>query len=415
MSRTLNRLTALEVTKAYKKQMLLDGGGLYLQVTSSSAKSWIFRFQLHGKERQMGLGPYPSISLVDARAQASDCRRCLLKGLDPIKDRDIGRTKATGTSFRLMAERLISTKSPEWKNAKHRQQWCNTLAVYAYPILGEIDVAAITTEDVLRVLEPIWTRIPVTASRLRGRIERVLNVAKTLDQRSGENPARWRGHLENLLPRRTRMAEAHHAALPFAELGDFMTRLRIRGGSAARALEFQILTAVRPSEARLATWSEINFEGRIWKIPASRMKGGKEHRVPLSQAALMLLRGQNPANGDQLIFPGNELRLRPEPRLQLSHDISRTYALSDMAVQQLLRRMGFGHITAHGFRSVFRDWIAEFTDYSGELGELALAHKIPNKVEAAYRRGDQLEKRRSVMEEWAVQCSISVNKPMLVA
>jgi integrase len=383
----LGKLSAVFAARANRPGRYHDGGGLYLQVRSASEKSWLFRF----RRKWMGLGPFRDVSLAEARAAAAKCRKMLLAGIDPLEERRSERMKAkleaiAGTTFRECAERYVASHQVGWKNPKHKQQWRNTLATYAYPVLGAIAVGAVDTGLVVKVLEPIWTTKPETASRLRGRIESVLDWAKARGYRQGENPARWRGHLDHLLPARHKVrAVRHHAALPYGDVPIFLAELRHRDGIAARALELAILTATRTSEALGARWSEI--AGEVWTIPATRMKSGREHRVPLAGRALELVE-ELPRQGDYL-FPGSRAD-RP---------------LSNMALLMTLRRMGRGDITAHGFRSSFRDWVAERTNYPGELAEMALAHTVSDKVEAAYRRGDLFDKRRRLMAEWARYCN----------
>jgi integrase len=381
------KLSAVFVMQVSQPGRYHDGGGLYLQVRSASEKSWLFRF----RRNWMGLGPLRDVSLAEARAAAAKCRKMLLAGIDPLEARRSEKMKAkldsvSGTTFRQCAERYIASHQAAWKNPKHRQQWSNTLVAYAYPVFGEISVGAVDTGLVIKALEPIWTTKPETASRLRGRIESVLDWAKARGYRQGENPARWRGHIDHLLPPRRKVrAVNHHAALPYAEMHDFMHELRRREGIAARALEFVILTAVRTGEAIGARWDEI--AGDVWTIPAERMKSGREHRVPLSDAALELLAAL-PREGDYL-FGG----ARPNTHL------------SNMALLAVLRRLDRADLTTHGFRSTFRDWVAERTNYPRDIAEAALAHAISDKTEAAYRRGDALDKRRRLMAEWARYCA----------
>jgi integrase len=364
-----------------------DGSGLYLQVRSANEKSWLFRF----RRKWMGLGPVRDVSLAEARAAAAKCRKMLLAGVDPLEARRSEKMRvrleaASGTTFKECAERYIASHQAGWRNPKHRQQWGSTLAAYAYPVFGEIAVAAVDTGLVIKALEPIWTVKPETGSRLRGRIESVLNWASARGYRAGDNPARWRGHLDHLLPppRKVR-AVNHHAALPYVELPNFMHELRQRVGFAARALEFTILTAARTGEAIGATWDEIS--GDVWTIPKERMKSGREHRVPLPDKVLKLI-AELPREGKYL-FGGS----RPNTHL------------SNMALLKVLERMGRADLTTHGFRSTFRDWTAERTNYPRDIAEAALAHAISDKTEAAYRRGDALDKRRRLMAEWARYCA----------
>jgi len=394
-------LSARKVATESKAGLYGDGGGLYLKVTPSGTKSWVFRYWSDGRRHALGLGPVHTVTLAEAREKARDQRRLRLDGHDPV---NVKRAKAAERrvetaktmTFEQCAKAYIGAHETGWKNAKHAAQWPATLETYAYPVFGNLPVAAIDTGLVMKAVEPIWATKPETASRVRGRIESVLDWAKAREYRQGENPARWKGHLDNLLPapskakraaRRTTGRGEHHAALPYGEMAGFMVALRQQEGVAARALEFAILTATRTSEVLGATWSEIDLQGRMWAIPGSRMKAGKEHRVPLSDAALALLAGL-PRRGDY-VFPGAR---EGSP-------------LSNMALLMTLRRMGRGELTAHGFRSTFSDWCAERTAYPGEVREMALAHTVSDKVEAAYRRGDLFEKRRQLAEAWARFCA----------
>lgn len=394
MARGIQKLTALQVDRAKKPGCYADGGGLYLQVTNSGAKSWLFRFMLKGKAREMGLGPLHAISLAEARLKAADCRKQLHAGIDPIEARKAARAAASvaaasTSTFEECADAYIAAHRAGWKNAKHADQWKNTLATYAYPVFGALPVASIDTPLVMKCLEPIWATKAETASRLRGRIENVLDWATVRGFRQGENPARWKGHLDKLLPARSKVAKVvHHAALPYSELGAFMTELRAQDGTAARGLEFLILTATRTNETQSATWDEFDRAAGIWTIPAERMKATKEHRVPLSARALEILAAMHEAKQGDYVFPGAREN-RP---------------LSNMAFLMILRRIGRQNLTAHGFRSTFRDWAAEMTAYPHEVAEMALAHAVGDKVEAAYRRGDLFEKRRRIMEDWAAYC-----------
>jgi integrase len=375
-----------------------DGGGLYVQVTQGAvgneARSWLFRYSLAGKSREMGLGPLHTLGLSEARAKARELRKQVLVGEDPIAARNTRRradavASATGMTFQACAEAYIAAHRAGWRNPKHRAQWPATLATYVYPIFGALPVAAIDTGLVMKAIEPIWTEKPETASRVRGRIESVLDWAAARGYRAGENPARWRGHLENLLPKKTKVRRVeHHAALPYHEIGVFMVELRSKGGIAARALEFAILTAARRGEVLGARWSEIDMDAGLWTISASRMKSGREHRVPLSAAAQAILKDMAAARTSDFVFP----------------DSRRGGSLSDAAMLKLLKRMGSGDLTAHGFRSTFSDWCAEQTNFPSEVRELALAHVVGSKVEAAYRRGDMFEKRLQLAEAWARFC-----------
>ena len=380
-----------------------DGGNLYLHVTGPGRALWSFRYMRDGKAREMGLGPVDldgrrGLTLAEARERAADALRLLRDGLDPIEHRRAAEHAArqkreAQRTFREVAELYVGAHEAAWRNPKHRAQWRSTLETYVHPVMGDLAVSDVTTEHVLRVLQPIWTTKPETASRVRGRIEAVLDYAATRGWREGENPARWRGHLTNLLPARSKVARVkHHAALPWRDMPVFMARLRAQRSTAARALEFTILTAARTGEALGARWSEIDLEAGVWTVPAERMKGHREHRVPLSDAALDVLRHMLPlrsAEGDGYVFPG----------------LRRGKPLSNMAMLKCLQRLGRGDLTAHGFRSTFRDWCEEATSTPHAVAEAALAHAIPDKVEAAYRRGDLFEKRRALMAQWAEFCS----------
>lgn len=403
MARTTGRLTALQVTRVAKRPgMHHDGGGLYLKATESGA-SWVLRYMLDGRPRYMGLGPLALYGLSEARAKALEARRLRHEGVDPLEARRTARSKlrleaAKAITFKECASQYIAAHRAGWRNDKHAGQWQATLETYAEPVIGGLPVQAIDTALVLKVLEPIWTKKPETASRLRGRIETVLDWAKVRGYREGENPARWRGHMDKLLPARSKVRRVeHHAALPYAGIGDFIAALQAQPGVGARALEFAILTAARTGEVIGATWREIDLAAKVWAVPAERMKAGKEHRVPLSPRALSILEEMLPLRqvaegqsiGDAFVFPG---RKAGEP-------------LSNMAFLMLLRRMERDDVTAHGFRSTFRDWAAERTSYPSEVAEMALAHAVADKVEAAYRRSDLFEKRRRLMDAWATFCA----------
>ncbi|MGC9271947.1 tyrosine-type recombinase/integrase, partial [Acidiphilium sp.] len=394
MARLVNRLSPLKVARATVPGLYGDGNNLYLQIAPSGAKSWSFRFMLRGKAREMGLGPVAVIPLAEARMRALEARRLLLEGIDPIEQRRAVREAkiVRGKSFADCAEAYIEAHRAGWSNAKHAGQWRATLSTYAYPVLGQTPVAAIDLDLVIRALKPIWTAKPETASRLRGRIEAVLDYATTKGWRQGDNPARWKGLLENVLPAKGRIARvAHHAALRWRDLPGFMGELMTQDGLAAQALALTILTAVRTGDAIGATWKEIDLGARIWTIPDWRVKGRKaEHRVPLADPVVAILtrarQGAVSPAPSAFVFPGGRAGT----------------ALSNMAMLALLRRMGRDDITTHGFRSTFRDWAAEATDYPHEVVETALAHTVNDKVVAAYRRTDFFDRRRHLMEEWAV-------------
>jgi integrase len=389
-----------------KPGMYGDGGGLYLQVSAAGTKSWSFRFMLHAKAREMGLGPLHTVSLAEAREKAREQRKLLLDGIDPIEDRKARRAgerlaAANSMTFQQCAERYIAAQKTGWKSPKHAAQWPATLSAYVYPVFGSLPVQSIDVALVTKALEPIWRTKPETASRVRGRIEAVLDWATVREYRKGDNPARWRGHLDKLLPSRTKVRNIkHHPALPYDEVGEFIAELRQQRSIAARVLEFLILTAGRTGEVIGARWDEFNLAEKVWTIPAERMKGNREHRVPLSHTALAIIDSMKAARvgGSEYAFPGGRIG-KP---------------LSSMAMLKLLKRLGRDDLTAHGFRSTFRDWAAERTNYPREVAEMALAHTVGDKVEAAYRRGDLFTKRRRLMDEWARHCSRNVKSSTVV-
>jgi integrase len=406
MARSIHRLSTAGVknAKAGKRRdgtprarLYADGGGLYLQVTPGSggnSKSWIYRYATaSGNERFMGIGPLDAVCLADARAKAAECRRLREQGTDPIDARNAQRAlaaveRAKAMTFDQCAEQYIAAHRAGWRSHRHLSQWKNTLVTYVSPVFGTLPVGSIDVGLVIKVLDPIWSTKPETASRVRGRIEAVLDWAGARGFRDPDNPARWKGRLENLLPPRSKVrAVKHHAALPFIEASHFMHSLRERDAVAARALEFAVLTAARTGEVLGAKWSEIDFKANIWTVPANRMKGGREHRVPLSDAAVAVLRPMLKVQQSDYVFPGDQRA-----------------TLSNMVIPKLLQRMGRDDLTVHGFRSTFRDWAAERTNFSNEVVEMALAHAVGNKVEAAYRRGDLFEKRRKLMDAWAAYC-----------
>jgi integrase len=402
MART-GKLAAVEVTRAKGPAVLHDGGGLYLRVSPTGSKSWVFRFQLDGKRRDMGLGSFPDISLADARQRAAEHRKQLHDGIDPLAAKAAQQeaqrlAEARGRTFREVAEELIRNKQAGWRNDTHRQQWESTLSRYAYPVLGDLSVSAIDTGLVMQVLIPIWSSKTETASRVRGRIEMVLDAAKAHGYRQGENPARWRGHLDGLLPKRSKVRGVKHlAALPYDEVPAFVTALRSREGMSVRVLEFVMLTAARSGEALGARWGEIKLTERIWTVPAERMKAGREHRVPLSDAATAVL--------DEVRALALTRDGKLDPNAPVFPGKRRALPLSRPVMGKLLRRMGRTDLTVHGFRSAFSDWCAERTAYPREVVEMALAHAIENRVEAAYRRGDLFEKRRQLMAAWGQFCT----------
>ena len=404
MARTLNKLTAVDVKAKSKPGRYGDGGGLWLQVGPTGGKSWLFRYTMGGKAHNMGLGSVDDLSLADARKMAGDCREMVAKGVDPLDSREEQRRQqaldaAKALTFKACALAYIEAHEPAWRNEKHRQQWRNTLETYAYSVFGDVSIQDVDTALVMKALEPIWTAKPETASRVRGRIESIIDYAKARGYREGENPARWKGHLKNLLAAPTKVrAVVHHPAIDYDRVGDFMTLLRKREALAARAMEFAILTAARSGEVLGAQWSEIDLDKAVWTIPGNRMKSGREHRVPLSPAAVKLLKALPRIQGEDHVFPGRK-RGRP---------------ISVMGMTMVLRRMKREDITVHGFRSAFRDWCSERTAYPREVAEMALAHVVGDKVEAAYRRGDLFEKRRKLMEAWAEHCSKPAQKGSVV-
>jgi len=394
MARLIEKLSPLEVSKKTRPGYYGDGAGLWLQVSPSGTKSWIFRFTFAGKQREMGLGPFHTVSLADARAKAKECRLVLRDGKDPLELRKASRLadaldRARMVTFDQCASAYIATHRDSWRNPKHASQWENTLATYASPIIGALPVAEVDTPLVVKVLSPIWNTKTETAVRLRGRIENILDWATVSKYRVGDNPARWRGHLENLLADPNKIAPVvHHPALPWQEIGSFIAELRKREGIAPRAVEFLILTGLRSGSVRGARWDEIDLDTGIWTVPGNRMKHGREFRVPLSPSALALLDSM-PRSG-AFVFPG---RKADSPQ-------------SDMTLTAVLRRMERDDISIHGFRSTFRDWCSESlsNSFPHEVIEQALAHTLPNKVEAAYRRGDLLAKRAMLMKAWADYC-----------
>jgi integrase len=396
MSRAISRLTDVQVRKA-KAGRYADGGGLYLVVDASGARRWAFLWMRDGKRREMGLGGVASLTLAKARQQSAALRALVQAGLDPLAVRDGEREErrrkaAEAQPFGAFADAWFEESvAPGLSNAKHRDQWRMTLREYCAPIRSK-PIAEVATADVLKVLKPIWTTRPETAQRLRGRIERVLDAATVTGARGDSaNPARWRGHLDKLLSRQAKLTRGRHAAMPWNEVPAFIKALRERPALAARALEFIVLTASRAGEVLEARWCEIDLDAAVWTVPAARMKARKEHRVPLSAAALALLGGVRPITGgapDALVFPGRTGR-----------------ALSLAALEAVRERMGVVGVTTHGFRSSFRDWAGEATNAPREIAEACLAHEIGNAVERAYRRGDALEKRRTLLEQWADFCA----------
>jgi len=404
MARMLDRLSPARVRTTKKPGMLPDGGGLYLQITIGKTgainKSWLFRYAEGSRrdgsyrERMMGLGPLGTLGLAAAREKAAECRRLRLEGIDPKEQRDARRAQVRATAVKAMtfdeaAAAYMAANEAGWRSEKHRLQWSTSLAQYVSPVFGKLPVSAIDDALVMRVLDPIWNHKTETANRIRGRMELGLDWAKGRGLRTGENPARWRGGLEAQYQRRSKLRKVqHHEALPYGEIGTFMMKLRACEGAAARALEFTVLIAGRSGEVLGATWDEIDFPNRMWIVPDTRMKGHREHRVPLSDAALAVLEQMSTLKMSDYIFPG----FRPgQP-------------LGPVAMLRVLGRLGYGGVTVHGFRSSFRDWAAERTRFPSEVAEAALAHILGDQTERAYQRGDLFEKRRKLMDAWAQFC-----------
>lgn len=390
MARSTNRLNSLQLKRLSEPGLHPDGGNLYLSISKSGAKSWRVIYVKNGKRVELGIGSLTAVSLADARAKAAEARNLLHEGQDPKQLWSKVRVVQDRT-FGFIATEHIEAHEPSWRNAKHRQQWRNTLKTYAAAI-WDTPVDQITVDDVLAMLKPIWATKPETASRVRGRVESVLDAAKVRGLRAGENPAAWRGNLALLLPARKKGPKRHHPAMPFSEVPAFFQRLKGVGALSARALELTILTAARTSEVLQSRWSEFDLDGGIWTIPAERMKAGREHRVPLSPAAIALL--ETLRTNHEFVFPG---QAEDKP-------------LSNMSMEMCLRRMGSAHYTVHGFRSSFRDWVGEETSVPREVAEMALAHAVGSAVERAYRRGDSFEKRRELMNVWADFCVSAVRR-----
>jgi integrase len=388
-------LTVKQIAKLTEPGRYGDGHGLYLQVMSPTNRSWLLRFERGGRERWMGLGPLHTVNLELARQKAQLARLQLLDGIDPLEARNAERAEralqsAKAVTFKEAAQQYFDQHERKWKNAKHRAQFLSTLENYAFPALGKLSVAAIDTGLVLKVIEPIWQDKTETANRLRGRIESVLDWANVRGYRQGDNPARWKGHLAEVLPARGSIQKVeHHAALPFIEISAFMTELRMREGIAARALEFTVLCASRTGETIGAQWDEVDLKAKTWTVPANRIKGGREHRVPLSDAALKILKELPTEKNNPFVFIGPKAG----------------GGLSNMGMASVLGRMGRKSITVHGMRSTFRDWAAETTSYPNFVVEMALAHTVSDAVEAAYRRGDLFTKRTKLMADWARYCT----------
>lgn len=385
-------LTARKVETA-KPGKHSDGNNLYLVVPRVGAPKWVLRFTWRGQAKEMGLGGTRTVSLAEARGRAVDALRKVGRGINPIEDRN---AVAVCPTFGAVADDVTEALSVGFRNEKHKAQWRMTLQIYAAPLRMK-PVDAITTADVLDTLKPLWTQKPETASRLRGRIEKVLDAAKARGFRDGENPARWRGHLDHLLPKPSKLTRGHHAAMEYERVANFISRLRGREAVAASALEFCILTAARSGEVLGARWSEINLLERIWTIPAARMKAGREHRVPLSGRAISLAEQMQALRTNEFVFPG---QAEGKP-------------LSNMAMDMLLRRLDEHDVTVHGFRSSFRDWAGNVSTFPREVVETALAHVVGDKAEQAYRRSDAIQKRRKLMDSWAAYCEVSTDSKLL--
>jgi integrase len=410
MARPIKKLSAVKVRQEKTPGYYSDGGGLYLDVGPTGSKSWIFRYARDKKAHWIGLGAYLNVSLEAARAKAEAMRQVLGNGQDPKEIRLSERAKAAAKmTFTQCATAYIDAQTPGWKNAKHAEQWTNTLTTYAAPVIGTKDVALVDTTDVRQILEPIWTTKNETASRVRGRIEKVLAWAATRGLRSGENPARWKGHLDTLLAKPSAVqGDEHHPALPYPQITAFLSALRALDGVAARALEYCIYTAARTNEIIGAQWNEIDLEAKLWTVPAERMKMKREHRVPLSGRAVAILKAMEKVRQDDFVFPG----------------MKKDKGLSNMSLLAVIKRMNGAakpkgetpkpiwfdprtgdSVVPHGFRSSFRDWAAETTNFPRELAEKALAHAVRSEVEAAYQRGDLLAKRGKMMDAWAAYCA----------
>ena len=391
MPRGIHQLTTRAVAALSKPGRHADGGNLYLRIAPSGTRQWTFFFQLNGKQREMGLGNAGPgrMTLAEARDKATEARKQLAQGIDPIEARKGVKASARAADFKFgkFADDYVESHKSQWTNSKHAAQWSMTLGESYCAVIRSKPIASIQTEDILAVLEPVWQVVPETARRVRMRLERVLDAARVRGLRSGENPARWKGHLDHLLPRHVKSSRTHHPAMAWADVPDFLRLLAARDGTAALALRFLVLTATRTIEVLEARWTEMDFGNSTWTIPAERMKARREHRVPLSEMALAILK-QAKGNHKEFVFPG------PDD----------SGPMSNMALLMLLRRMERNDTTVHGIRSTFRDWASECTNFSNEVCEMALAHVVENATEAAYRRGDLFEKRRKLMQTWASHC-----------
>jgi integrase len=391
VARPLHRLTAVKVARTKAPGMYADGGSLYMRIAPGGSKQWVFRYVRGGRLRDMHIGPCHTFSLAEARERATEARKLLIDGIDPLTAKRarmaaLQAADAKAMTFQQCVEGFIRDNGSSWRNPRHAREWKASLIKHVYPVLGPLPVAAIDTPLVLRVLKPLWERTPETASRVRGRIENVLGWATVHHYRSGDNPARWNQHLEHALPGVVK--GDHFAAVPYTDVPSLMAKLRRRDDVPGKLLEFIVLTAARLGEAQMAMWDEINLDNRVWTIPAIRMKAGKEHRVPVSPAAIAVLEDMAAIRRSDYVFPGE-----------------RGGVVSRSLPWRLLKKLAGKKVTVHGFRSSFRDWAAERTNFPREVAEIALAHAIPNAVEAAYRRGDLFEKRRKLMDGWAAYCA----------
>lgn len=386
MGQKLHKLTVVQAKALKKPGLHSDGGGLYLVIDPSGARRWLFVFRWQGKRKEMGLGGYNGTTLAEARQKAEAARKLVAAGTNPIVARKAVAAQKAPRTFGEFADDLLASILPGFKNVRHQSQWKRALNHYALPIRGKA-LQDVETADILRILQPLWHNKQETASRVRGRIERVLDAAKAKGEIASpwENPARWRGHLQELLSQRKKLARGHHAAMPYADVPAFVARLRLRNATAAAALEFAILNASRANEVLGARWDEFDAATDIWTIPRERMKNAKPFRVPLSKSALQVIDRQRLVRVSDFVFPGQKAE-RP---------------LSGMAMEMLMRRMDVSQFTQHGFRSSFRDWCGEQTDFARELAEAALSHNVGDEAERSYRRSDALEKRRKMMEAWA--------------
>ncbi|MDR6657792.1 integrase [Tardiphaga robiniae] len=386
----INKLAATKVARISKPGRYGDGAGLWLQVAKAGSKSWIFQFTSQGRERQLGLGSLATVSLADARKKAKAARDLVAEGVDPIEAKQAQRQQAIvadakRVTFEEAAEGYMAAHGPSWRNEKHRAQWASTLKTYAYPTIGKVALPDIDTPMILKLLKPIWTTKPETAGRVRGRIENILDAAKAEGNRTGDNPARWKGHLDHLLPALTKIkAVKHHAAMPYGDMAKFMASLKMRTGISVRALEVLILTASRTGALIGMRDEEVDFAERVWTVPASRMKTGKEHLVPLSDRTIAILKSVEREKGNPHFFAG----------------LSKGSHISNMAMLALMKHVAPDYVP-HGFRSTFTDWANETTATPHHVVEMALAHSIQSKTERAYRRGTLFEKRRELMNAWS--------------